>query len=194
MKTIIIGLGNPGKKFENTRHNVGFEAVNRIAGNFQFPIFNFQSNFNAEISKGEISGNKVILVKPQTYMNESGKSVKKILIKIKDQISNIIVIHDDVDLPVGKIKIVKDRGSAGHKGVESIIKAVGNENLIRVRIGIAPRHTCALVHRGKAEKMVLKRFSKEEQKIINQVIYKTAEAIDSLLKNGAEKTMNEYNS
>ena len=77
MKTIIIGLGNPGTKFKNTRHNVGFMAIDKIAGNFQFSIFNFQSIFNAEISEGEISGKKIILVKPQTFMNESGKSVKK---------------------------------------------------------------------------------------------------------------------
>ena len=100
-------------------------------------------------------------------------------------------MHDDIDLPVGKIKIVKDRGSAGHKGVESIIKAVGNENLIRLRIGIRP--ASAMASAGKAKKIVLKNFSKEEQKIINEVIFKTAEAIDSLLKNGLEKTMNEYN-
>ena len=193
MKTIIIGLGNPGKKLKTPRHNVGFMAIDKIAGNFQFSIFNFQSIFNAEISEGEISGKKIILVKPQTFMNESGKSVKKILIKIKDQISNIIVIHDDVDLPAGKIKIVKDRGPAGHKGVESIIKAVGNENLIRVRIGIAPTRTCAPVHRSKAKNIVLKNFSKEEQKVVSQTIAKTAEAIDYLLKNSLEKTMNQYN-
>ena len=187
MKTIIVGLGNPGKQFENTRHNVGFEAVNRIAGNFQFSIFNFQSIFNAEISEGEISGKKIILVKPQTFMNESGKSVKKILIKIKDQISNIIIIHDDIDLPVGKIKIVKDRGSAGHKGIESIIQNIGNENLIRIRIGISPQENI------EAKKIVLKKFSEEEQEVISQTIAKTAEVIDYLIKNDLDKAMSLYN-
>ncbi len=184
---IIVGLGNPGKKFKNTRHNVGFSAVNKLAGNFQFPIFNFQSSSNAEISKGEIAGEKVILAKPQTFMNESGKAVQKILSNIKDQISNIVVIHDDIDLPVGKIKIVQERGSAGHKGVESIIKSIGNEGLIRIRVGIAPQNDV------KAEKVVLEKFSPEEQEILKKTLVKAADALDFLIKNDLEKTMNRFN-
>jgi len=150
---IVVGLGNPGKKFENTRHNVGFMAVNKIAGNFQFPIFNLQSKFNAEISQGEISGEKIILVKPQTFMNESGKAVQKITKNYKLKAESLIIIHDDIDLEIGKIKIVQERGPAGHKGIESIIKSVGNKGLVRLRIGIAPQNDI------KAEKIVLKNFS-----------------------------------
>ncbi|MBU1130116.1 aminoacyl-tRNA hydrolase [Patescibacteria group bacterium] len=190
--TIIIGLGNPGQKFENTRHNVGFQVVNKIADNFRFSIFDFQSISNSEISKGEISGEKVILVKPHSFMNESGKTVKKITTYYKLPTKNLVVIHDDIDLPVGKIKIVKKRGSAGHKGVESIIKSTGNKNLIRIRIGIAPQ-THRLVRGSKAGKIVLKNFSKKEQEIIEQTLPKVAGAIDYLIKNGLEKTMNEYN-
>jgi len=190
---IIIGLGNPGIKFKDTRHNVGFSAVDKIAANFQFPILNFQSKSNTEISQGEINGEKVLLAKPQTFMNQSGAAVKKIFENCKLKIENCIVIHDDVDLPVGKIKIVKDRGSAGHKGVESIIKNIGNKNLIRIRIGIKPQ-SCGSDHRtAKAGDVVLKNFSKQEQKIIDQVLQKTVEALDLFVKEGLDRVMNEYN-
>jgi len=183
--TIIIGLGNPGKKFENTRHNVGFLVVDKIASNFQFSIFNFQSKFNAEISEGKITDEKIVLVKPQTFMNESGKAVKKII--KNTPLDNLIIIHDDIDLPVGKIKIVKDRGSAGHKGVESIIQNIGNKNLIRIRIGIAGQKDVA------AKNVVLKKFLPEEQKMIDDAVQKTVRAISLLINESLDKVMNEYN-
>jgi len=201
---IIIGLGNPGEKFKNTRHNIGFLAVDKIASNFQFSIFNFstqggsasggQSISNAEISKGEISGEKVILVKPQTFMNESGKSIKTLTTHYKLPTTNLIVIHDDVDLPVGKIKIVKNRGSAGHKGVKSIIKAIGSKNFVRIRIGIKPAQFRVLDNKTiKANAIVLKKFSKEEKEIIDQALEKTCQILKCLIECGLEKTMNEYN-
>ncbi|MCX6723843.1 MAG: aminoacyl-tRNA hydrolase [Candidatus Staskawiczbacteria bacterium] len=190
---IIIGLGNPGEQYKNTRHNVGFNAIDKIATNFKFPIFNFQSISNSEISQSEILGKKVMLVKPQTFMNESGKSVKKILSKNKDQVSNIIVIHDDVDLPVGKIKIVEERGSAGHKGVESIIQNIGNDGLIRFRIGIESKQSRGSDYRTEAKDIVLKNFSKEEQKLVAETIQKTVDALGFFVEQGLEKTMNEYN-
>ena len=178
---IIIGLGNPGERFKNTRHNVGFMAVDEFAKENNFPDFKLQKKSEALISENE----NILLAKPQTFMNESGKSVKKIL--GTENVENLIVIHDDIDLPAGKIKIVKDRGSAGHKGVESIIKAVGNDNLVRIRIGIAGKNDI------KAMKVVLKKFSKEEEKILESAIKKTAEALDFLIKNGLNGAMNEYN-
>ncbi|OGZ84061.1 MAG: aminoacyl-tRNA hydrolase [Candidatus Staskawiczbacteria bacterium RIFOXYD1_FULL_39_28] len=181
---IIIGLGNPGKKFENTRHNVGFMAIDEFAKKNNFPDFVLNKKANALISEN----NKIILAKPQTFMNESGKAVR---VLTKPYILNpkplLVIVHDDIDLKVGKIKIVKERGSAGHKGVESIIKNIGNEGLIRIRIGIGGQNDV------KAMKVVLKKFSKNEQKIINGVIFKTTDAIDSLIKNGHEKATNEFN-
>ena len=120
-------------------------------------------------------------------MNDSGKAVRSITTNYKLQTTNLIVIHDDIDLPVGKIKIVKERGSAGHKGVESIIKSIGNDGLIRIRIGIASDKKI------EAMKVVLKNFSASEKIIIDKTIEKTAEALNSLIKNGLEKTMNEFN-
>ncbi len=192
--TIIIGLGNPGDKFKNTRHNVGFLAIDEFAKINNFDGFKLQKKFNAEISENEINNEKVFLVKPQTFMNDSGKSANKISTTYKLQATSLIVIHDDIDLPIGKIKIVKDRGSAGHKGVESIIKEIGSSDFIRFRIGIESISSHVPVHENtKAKDIVLKNFSKNQKIAINETIKKTAEALSYFLENGLEKTMNKYN-
>lgn len=192
---IIVGLGNPGKKFEGTRHNVGFMVLDKFAEKNNFPEFGLQKKANALVSEGVVGNppshkategqRKVLLVKPQTFMNNSGNAVKEIL--KNNPSSNLIVIHDDIDLPVGKMKIVKERGSAGHKGVESIIKNIGNDGLIRFRIGIAGKTDI------KAKRVVLKKFNKAEQNIIDKTIDRTVQALDFFIKEGLEKTMNEYN-
>ncbi|MBU4299127.1 aminoacyl-tRNA hydrolase [Patescibacteria group bacterium] len=200
---LIVGLGNPGKKFEQTRHNIGFRAIDKIAANFPPPFIQKRAGFNAQISNGEIAGTKVILAKPQTFMNLSGKAVKILMSNVKcpapkgrgspnaveRQMSNILVVHDDIDLPLGKIKISVGRSSAGHKGVQSIIDELGTKNFIRFRIGICPKT-------GKpknAESFVLKKFSCDEGKIVNEVIEKTCEAIEFYLGEGLEKSMTKYN-
>jgi len=177
---IIIGLGNPGEQYKNTRHNVGFMAIDAFAEKNNFPEFKLQKKSNALVSEN----NDIILAKPQTFMNDSGKAVKEL---IKNKESNLIIIHDDIDLPVGKIKIVKERGSAGHKGVESIIKNIGNDGLIRFRVGIAGDKNVD------AMKIVLKNFSGKEQEIITQTIQKITDALDLFVKEGLDKAMNEYN-
>lgn len=178
---IIIGLGNPGEQYKNTRHNVGFMAIDSFAKTNNFPEFKLQKKSNSLISEK----NNILLVKPQTFMNESGKTVKQLI--SNTEIENLIVIHDDIDLPVGKIKIIKERGSAGHKGVESIINSVGNKDLIRIRIGIAPEKETA------AKKIVLKNFSTSEQDLISNTIKKIPPSINLILEQGLEKAMNEYN-
>ena len=188
---LIVGLGNPGEKYKNTRHNVGFRAVDEIAANFQFPIFKFQSIFNAKISKGTFKDKDIILVKPQTFMNLSGKAVKKIIRNWKLEIRNLIVIHDDLDLPLGKIKIVKNRGTAGHKGVESIIKELGTKNFVRFRIGIKPK-PYTLTSKT-LDNFVLQKFNKDEEEILKEVIKKAVEAIETIIKEGIEKAMNLFN-
>jgi len=182
----IIGLGNPGEQYKNTRHNVGFMAVDAFAGKNEFPEFKLQKKSSALVSERILGGQKVTLAKPQTFMNESGKSAKQLTAN-NDSSSSLIIIHDDIDLPVGKMKIIKERGSAGHKGVESIINNIGNEGLIRFRIGISGQNDV------KAMKVVLKNFSKEEQQLMDGVIQKTADALNFFIKEGLEKTMNEYN-
>ncbi len=191
---LIIGLGNPGKKYEKTRHNTGFMAVDAIMRNFsakggsaaggQFSIFNFQSKSNSEISEGIIGDGKVILAKPQTFMNESGKAVKAIIEYYKIPAENIIVIHDDLDIPLGEYKIVRDRGSAGHKGVQSIIDALGTKDFTRIRIGIKPLDSLRSLGTKQipAQEFVLENFTKDEQKIIDEVIEKICGEIEILIK------------
>lgn len=182
--TIIVGLGNPGEKFSLTRHNVGFMAVDEFARKNDFPEFKLQKKFSSLISEKD----GVLLAKPQTFMNDSGKAVRAMT---KPYTLNpkplLVIIHDDIDLPVGKIKIAKEKGSAGHKGVESIIKSVGNDGLVRFRIGIGPDADT------KAENIVLKNFSDEEQKTINEVIKKVTDALDLFIKEGLDRAMNELN-
>lgn len=190
---IIIGLGNPGKKFEHTRHNVGFMAVDALAKINNFPEFKLSKKFSSLISEEIIAEQKILLAKPQTFMNESGKAVRAIT---KPYTINpkplLVIIHDDIDLPVGKIKIIKERGSAGHKGVESIIKSIGNDGLIRFRIGISP-YSKPDLEQIKAKNVVLKKFSKEEQKSIDKTIQNTVDALNLYIIEGIDKTMNEYN-
>lgn len=184
---LIIGLGNPGEKYKNTRHNIGFIAIDEFAKNNNFPEFKLDKKSNSEISEEIFGEQKIILTKPQTFMNESGKAVRSLTTRYKLQTTNLVVIHDDIDLPVGKIKIVKDRGSAGHKGVESIIKAVGNDGLIRIRIGIGS------ANKIEAMEVVLKKFSTGEKNLLNQSLKKTASALDLFIKEGLDRAMNEYN-
>ena len=190
---LVAGLGNPGKKYENTRHNIGFTAVDKISANFEFALFILEKTFNSEISKGIIAGEKIILAKPQTFMNLSGRSISKISKFYKINYQDVIIIHDDIDLPLGKIKIVENRGAGGHKGVESIIKEIGTKKFIRFRIGIKPNEKLKIKSVKQLEKFVLKSFIKEEKKIVEQAIKKISEAVEFLLKNGLEKTQNRYN-
>jgi len=203
---MIFGLGNPGKKYEKTRHNIGARAADEIAANFQFPIteptpsreggakgkkrfISLPSNFQT-ISKGKIANEEIILAEPQTFMNCSGITAKKLIKNLKLKIKNLIVIHDDIDLSLGQIRIVKNRGSAGHKGVESIIKELGTKNFIRFRIGIRPNSKFKIQN---IEDFVLKNFTKKEEEIVKEVIKKTATAIEYLLEKGLEKAMTKYN-
>jgi len=211
---LIVGLGNPGKKFQKTRHNLGFRvvdelrssphfatarAVDEFAKKNGFPDFEFNKNSSALISKKTFGKEKIILVKPQTFMNNSGQSVKLLLEKLNNSAmaelmslsKKLFVVHDDIDLLLGKMRIVKNRGAGGHKGVESIIKELKSKNFIRFRIGIKPQRTEN--KEQKTEKFVLEKFNKEEEKTVREVIKKTAKAIEFFLKEGLEKTMNKFN-
>jgi PTH1 family peptidyl-tRNA hydrolase len=183
-----VGLGNPGKKYEKTRHNVGFMTVEGLKLKVEsFSDWRNIGKLQAKISEGEISSQRVILVKPQTFMNESGKSVKSLTKQYALTANNLIVIHDDLDLPLGKIRISVGIGSAGHKGVESIIRESKTKDFVRFRIGIKPTNEI------EAEKFVLQKFKKEEGEILKEVIEKMIEAIEMAIKEGLEKAMNEYN-
>ena len=179
---LIIGLGNPGNKYQKTRHNIGSRMIDELRSSLAL---------RSTRAIGELKSlnlENVILVKPTTFMNESGKAVKNLLRTYRLRSDNLIVIHDDIDLPLGKIRIVKNRGAAGHKGVESIIKELRTKNFIRFRIGVYPKT-------GKPrspEEFVLQNFNKEER-VIKEITKKTAEAIEFFLKEGLEKAMSRFN-
>ena len=202
---IIIGLGNPEKKYELTRHNAGFMLVDKLQSQWEFPDFEFNKKFNAEISKNnldlslraqrsnlEISNeiatsptaprnDDVLLVKPQTYMNLSGSSVKTILDFYKLSSDDILVIHDDIDIPLGKYKIATDSSSAGHNGVQNIIDLLGTQTFKRARIGIGQTEKEALVCRLDAHDFVLEKFTQEELKKIEGVFESALEEIKNFL-------------
>ncbi len=199
---IIVGLGNPGKKYEKTRHNLGFRIVDQFQRENNFPKFEFKKEFCSLISEGKFNNEKIILAKPQTFINLSGKAIKFLILShslkkltinamasIVRYLGNLWVVHDDIDLPLGKIRISIGRGSAGHKGVESIIKELKTKNFIRFRVGIHSKT-------GKpknVESFVLQKFNKEEKRIVKEVIEKTVRAIEVVIKEGLEKAMSRYN-
>jgi len=170
---IIVGLGNPGEKFKNTRHNVGFMALDQIKEKNDFPDFSISKKFQAEISQGSWNDDKVILAKPQTFMNNSGKAVKSLIDYYRPVKNSLVVIHDDIDILIGKVKFSKDSGSAGHKGVQSIIDVLKRKDFARLRIGILPQ-------KGKPQKtdeFVLQKFSQKEKEVIEKIIEFIGEAI-----------------
>lgn len=138
---LIIGLGNPGKKYQNTRHNIGFAAVDFIFEEWLktegFTEWKEDKKFQAEISEGNLHGEKIILAKPQTFMNNSGAGAAAMVNFYKIEPQNIIVIHDDLDIAFGEVKVQTDRSSAGHNGIKSIIERLGTQAFTRVRVGIA---------------------------------------------------------
>jgi PTH1 family peptidyl-tRNA hydrolase len=185
---IIVGLGNPGHKYEKTRHNVGFMVLDELSSRYNI---SFKEKDIYMIANGVLEGVKVILLKPLTFMNKSGIALKKLIQKIAIDKSylatKLIVIHDDLDIDIGNIKIKKDGSSGGHKGVESIINEIGTKDFIRVKVGIGRPETVSV------EDYVLSNFKISEKKIINDVIIKTSDAIVSIITEGLQKAMNKYN-
>ena len=171
---LIVGLGNPGKEYEGSRHNVGFLLLDMLEKEHNFPAFTLSKKHTSLVSEGILNKTKTILAKPQTFMNASGKAVKS-LMQTK---SNLIVVHDDIDIPLGKIKISENRGSAGHKGIDSIIQTLGTKNFTRVRIGIQPA-------KGKpnaVDEFVLKSFTSTEAKSLTSSVTTAIQHILELVK------------
>jgi len=188
---LIIGLGNPGKKFKNTRHNIGFLILDYFKKNKGFSNWKKSKKFQAKISSGKINKHKIILSKPQTFMNNSGQSAKILTTYYKLQTTNLFVVHDDLDIALGQIKISKSRGAAGHNGVQSIINELKTNNFIRFRIGI--NHETYNMKHETEDKFVLKEFTIQEQKILKQIKKRAGNALEMAIKNEIEKAMNEFN-
>ncbi|MDO4632925.1 MAG: aminoacyl-tRNA hydrolase [Eubacteriales bacterium] len=184
---IIVGLGNPGSKYAHTRHNVGFDTIDVLADRYGIDVD--AKKFKAEYGKGMIEGQKVILAKPQTFMNLSGESVRELIDFFKiDETSELIVIYDDISLEPGQLRIRAKGSAGGHNGIKNIISHLGGQEFLRVKVGVGEKP------KGfDLADYVLSRFSKEERVLVEEAFDRAAKAVVSLMTEGTEATMNEYN-
>ena len=187
---LIVGLGNPGRAYANNRHNIGFICLNHFAKTQG--IWFDKKQGQARIGSGEVAGSQVVLAKPQTYMNLSGQSVSRLIKRFDINLNYLLVIHDDLDLPLGKIRIRRGGSSGGHKGIDSIIAELGNHDFLRLKVGIG-RPTTAEIRENDVIAYVLTDFTPEEEEIVIQVIPKVSEAILCLITEGLTVAMNKYN-
>jgi PTH1 family peptidyl-tRNA hydrolase len=189
---LLVGLGNPGKGYAHNRHNVGFQCLNHFARLHSIHFFHRQCQ--ARVGIGKMSGEKLVLARPGTFMNLSGKSVACLVRKHKIPLSDLLVIYDDLDLSLGKIRLRQSGSSGGHKGINSIISALGSQEFPRIRVGIGRPH--AEEHSLSEDAIVnyvLSDFSRQEEAMIKPVIARVAEAIDCCLTQGITTAMNEFN-
>ena len=183
---VIAGLGNPGREYEGTRHNVGFMTLDALADKYNIDVR--EKAFKGLIGKGMIEGNKVILVKPQTYMNLSGECIRQVMDYYKVDPSEFIVIYDDISLDPGQLRIRLKGSAGGHNGIKNIIAHLGTQEFPRIKVGVG----------AKPPKMdladyVLSRFGAEEQKLMDEAFGEAAEAAVMMMTAGAERAMNHYN-
>lgn len=182
----IAGLGNPGKQYEQTRHNVGFMAIDELSRMFNIPLD--QSKHKGLYGIGYYQGEKVLLLKPLTYMNLSGESIRAIIDYYQIDIEDLVIIYDDLDLPVGKIRLRQKGSAGGHNGMKSTIAHLGTQEFNRIRIGISrPPKGMAVPD------YVLGRFSKEEHPFVEEAVKRSADACEAWLNKPFLQAMNEYN-
>ena len=184
---IIAGLGNPDEKYQGTRHNVGFDVVDRLAEKYQIAVDT--KKHRALIGKGVIEGQKVLLVKPQTYMNLSGESIRSLVEYYKiDPEEELLVIYDDISLEVGQLRIRRKGSAGGHNGIKNIIEQLGTQNFLRVKVGVGEKPAG-----WDLADYVLGHFSKEEQVLMEEAFLRAADAASALLTEDVERVMNQYN-
>lgn len=180
---LVVGLGNPGRRYRGTRHNVGHEVIERLARRWGIRLHEEEE---ALVGSGPVAGHVVLLGQPLTYMNESGRAVASLVRRYGLRPQEVLVIYDDVDLPLGTIRI-RPRGSAGgHRGMSSVLSALGTQDVPRLRIGIGRPQ-------GDAAAYVLSRFSPEERPIVDEAIERAADAVEVILQEGVEAAMNRFN-
>lgn len=190
---IIVGLGNPGSHYRLNRHNIGFRCIDHIAERFSIPVK--RRLCQSDTGQGSIAGSEVVLVKPRTYVNLSGKAAACLLDKFHAKPADLIVIHDDLDLPTGRIRLRLGGKSGGHRGVKSTIDCLGTPDFNRVRIGISRPANSGQRKTGEDEIVdyVLGDFPPEEDDIIKTAVINVAEAVECLLQDGLEGAMNRFN-
>ena len=190
----IVGLGNPGDKYTKQRHNVGWMVLDGLVDVFGLPAPVTSGKYSGRISEGAIVGQEVTLLYPDTYMNNSGTAVRKLVPNGEE--GNIILIYDDVDIPIGEFKLSVGRGDGGHNGVKSVIGSLGTKDFIWLRVGIAATGFFGGAKRPTGEKLprhVLGDFKKREQTAVDEVALKMKEVIEMIVSEGIDKAMNEYN-
>jgi PTH1 family peptidyl-tRNA hydrolase len=182
---LIVGLGNPGPKYQNTRHNFGFLVADSLAA--KIGATSWKEKFSAETVKGAVLGADLFIIKPLTFMNLSGRSVVRAMQFFNIEMQNVIVIHDELDLDFGTVRLKQGGGCAGHKGLLSIKQETGREDFIRVRMGIGrPVH-------GPGADYVLSAFSKEECAFLHEAVTKGRDAVEAVVQGGIDKAMNAVN-
>lgn len=192
----IVPLGNPGDEYANTRHNVGWQALDYVIDELRLPVPVESGSLSGRVSEGVLGDKEVTVLYPNTFMNNSGSAVAKLV--PRNEVAQLIVVHDDIDLPFGEMKIGVGRGAGGNKGVQSIIEKLSTREFVRVRVGIAPKSIwTGKIKRpaggGPLERFVLKSFSSSEQKQLLGVFQKVKEAIEAVIKSGVETAMNKCN-
>jgi len=196
MAFVIIGLGNPGKEYEATRHNAGRRAVSAFRELESFEAFTENKKYRSLIADGTIGKEKILLLLPETFMNKSGLAAAA-AIKSKKGAEKLIVVHDDLDLPLGSFKISFGRSSGGHRGVESIIRALKTKDFIRLRIGVSPTTPLGKLKKPKGEKAVLAfiigTLSTSDEEQLKKAMRKIVGALHAIVAKGREKAMSEFN-
>ena len=185
----MVGLGNPGLKYEFTRHNIGFRIVDSLARDIEIEFKKVKSYYSL-ISRGMINNHKVMLVKPQTFMNLSGRAVSKVISYYKMPLQDLLIVYDDLNLELGQVRIRKKGSAGGHKGMESIMQYLNSEDVPRLRIGIG---NPSVNFNFDCLSYVLSNFNDEEKDKIREVIRLSTDAIKIITENGFEKAMRKYN-
>ena len=183
---IIVGLGNPGPRYVGTRHNIGFDCINLLSKRWDIPLDDRRQH--AALGQGEVESAPVVLAKPRTFMNNSGEAVRYLLARLRAQPADLVIIYDEMDLPLGIIRLRPRGGAAGHQGMASIISVVGTNKFPRVRVGIGKPETA-----DDWVRYVLEPFRKEELDAVRDVVQRVAASLDSLLKEGIDRAMNRFN-
>jgi peptidyl-tRNA hydrolase, PTH1 family len=183
---LVVGLGNPGKEYESTAHNLGFMVVDRLAERSGISVG--RRDCTALVGQGTVAGKKVLLAKPQTYMNVSGESVQGLLVKNEIPPGDLVLVYDELDLPWQSVRIRPNGSAAGHRGVDSVIRCVGTKEFPRVRLG---------VHGGRREKdgaqIVLAKLKRAHRKELDELLDYASQAVESIIAEGVEKSMAKYN-
>ncbi len=183
---LIVGLGNPGKQYENTRHNIGFLVIDKLSE--QLNIRLDQAKFKGIFGMGNVEGEKILLLKPLTFMNLSGESIRAVMDYYQVQIEDLVVIYDDLDLPIGRIRLRQQGSAGGHNGIKSTIAHLSTQNFNRIRVGIdRPKNGMNVAD------YVLGRFTKDERLMMEDVIVKCSDACDQWLNRPFLQVMNEFN-